>query len=288
MIDIWRMVWQERVGKIVMLTNLVENGKKKCEKYWPDGISYYADIRVVTVNENSYTNYIIRKFQLSKSSEPEGEFREVLQFHYITWPDMKPPESSPLLQFVRRVQASETTQQGPIVVHCSAGVGRTGTYITVDSMLEQGQAEGKVDVLNFVRAMRDQRFRMVQTLDQYKFIFDALLESCLSENTAIPIAKLHQDYSRLKKQDPKTGTSGIQDQFHMLEIFTVTPNDDKCRGGKMSDNIDKNRFQENLPVDKCRPYLMTSGEEGSTNYINATFLDVSTGSTPRVTSSLGS
>ncbi|XP_033636797.1 receptor-type tyrosine-protein phosphatase kappa-like [Asterias rubens] len=271
--DIWRMVWQEQVGKIVMLTNLVENGKKKCEKYWPDGIETYAGINVANISETSDTNYIIRKFHVLKSSEPDGMPREVMQYHYITWPDMKPPESSPLLQFIGRVHASETTQQGPIVVHCSAGVGRTGTYITVDSMLEQGQAEGQVDVLTFVRAMREQRFRMVQTLDQYKFIFDALLESCLSENTAIPIAKLHQDYTRLKKKDPKTGSSGLKDQFLMLEIFTVTPNGDRCLGGKMPDNIDKNRFQENLPVDKCRPYLMTSGEEGSTNYINATFLD---------------
>ncbi|XP_071799484.1 receptor-type tyrosine-protein phosphatase mu-like isoform X2 [Asterias amurensis] len=273
LIDIWRMVWQEQVGKIVMLTNLVENGKKKCEKYWPDGTETYADIVVANVSETSHTNYIIRKFHVSKSSDPEGMHREVMQYHYITWPDMKPPESSPLLQFIGRVHASKTTQQGPIVVHCSAGVGRTGTYITVDSMLEQGQAEGQVDVLTFVRAMREQRFRMVQTLDQYKFIFDALLESCLSENTAIPIAKLHQDYSRLKKKDPQTGSSGLKDQFLMLGIFTVTPNGDRCLGGKMPDNIDKNRFQENLPVDKCRPYLMTSGEEGSTNYINATFLD---------------
>ncbi|XP_038066639.1 receptor-type tyrosine-protein phosphatase T-like [Patiria miniata] len=273
--DMWRMVWQERVGKIVMLTNLIENGKGKCEQYWPasEGSANYGDLFVRHVDETKHANFIERIFHLSKSTEPEGEYRELTQFHYTTWPDMKPPESSPLLQFVRRVRATDASQHGPMVVHCSAGVGRTGTFITLDSMLEMAEAEGQVDVLRFVRDMRDQRFLMVQTLDQYKFIFDALLESSLSENTAISADRFHQSFAKLKKRDKKTGTTGIEAQFQMLESFTASPSEEQCMGGRSAANVDKNRFKDCIPKDSTRPYLMTKGDEGSTNYINATFLD---------------
>ncbi|XP_071800000.1 receptor-type tyrosine-protein phosphatase F-like [Asterias amurensis] len=276
--DMWRMVWQERVGKIIMLTNLVENGKDKCEKYWPDDESFtYGDIFVRIVEEKANATFILRTFHLSKSSEPEGEYREVLQYHYITWPDMKPPESSSLLQFIGRVHASETIQHGPTVVHCSAGVGRTGTYIALDAMMEQAQAEGQVDVLSFVRNMRDKRYLMVQTVGQFKFIYEALLESSLSENTAISVDRFPQDLIKLKKRDKKTGTNGMEDQFQMLDTFTASMSDDQCYGGRQPDNADKNRFEDCIPRDSTRPYLMTTGDEGSTNYINATFLEGSRG-----------
>ncbi|XP_071799479.1 receptor-type tyrosine-protein phosphatase F-like [Asterias amurensis] len=277
--DMWRMVWQERVGKIIMLTNLVENGKDKCEKYWPDEKLFndYGEVFVRNVEEKKSPTFILRTFHLSKSSEPEGEYREVLQYHYITWPDMKPPESSSLLQFIGRVHASETTQHGPTIVHCSAGVGRTGTYIALDAMMEQAQAEGQVDVLSFVRNMRDKRYLMVQTVSQFKFIYEALLESSLSENTAISVDRFPQDLIKLKKRDKKTGTNGMEDQFQMLDTFTASMSDDQCYGGRQPDNADKNRFEDCIPRDSTRPYLMTTGDEGSTNYINATFLEGSRG-----------
>ncbi|XP_022097200.1 receptor-type tyrosine-protein phosphatase T-like isoform X2 [Acanthaster planci] len=274
--DMWRMVWQERVGKIVMLTNLIENGKGKCEQYWPDeGGKDYGELFVRKVDESSHSNFIVRTFHLSKSSEPEGEYRELIHFQYITWPDMKLPESSPLLRFIMKIRATdlESTQHGPIVVHCSAGVGRTGTFISVDSMLDMAEAEGQVDVLKFVRDMREQRFLMVQTLEQYKFIFDALLESSLSENTAFKADQFHQHYAKLKKRDKRTGTNSIQAQFQMLESFTASWNEDQCIGGRNAANVDKNRFKDCIPKDNTRPYLMTKGDEGSTNYINATFLN---------------
>ncbi|XP_038066632.1 receptor-type tyrosine-protein phosphatase epsilon-like [Patiria miniata] len=181
-VDFWRMVWQERVEKIVMLANLVEHGRVKCEKYWPDGgITNYGDLAVTNVDEIPYHDCVQRTFHVSKSIEPEGEYRELTQFHYTSWPDMKPPESSSLLKFIRRVKASTTSQPGTMIVHCSAGIGRTGTFITMDAMLTQAEVEGQVDVFKFIRAMRRQRFRMVQTIDQYKFIFVALLESCQTE-----------------------------------------------------------------------------------------------------------
>ncbi|XP_022097201.1 receptor-type tyrosine-protein phosphatase T-like [Acanthaster planci] len=272
--DMWRMVWQERVGKIVMLTNLIENGKGKCEQYWPDeNGAVYGDQFIRKVDETPHSNFVVRTFHISKSSEPEGEYRELIHFQYITWPDMKVPESSPLLQFVRVIRATETSQHGPIVVHCSAGVGRTGTFISVDSMLDMAEAEGQVDVLQFVRNMREQRFLMVQTLKQYRFIFDVLLESSLSENTAIKADQFHQHYAKLKKCDKKTGTNGIQAQFQLLESFTASSSDDQCMGGRNAANVDKNRFKDCIPKDSTRPYLMTNGREGSTNYINAAFLD---------------
>ncbi|XP_033636810.1 receptor-type tyrosine-protein phosphatase alpha-like [Asterias rubens] len=276
--DLWRMIWQERVGKIVMLTNLVEKGKEKCVQYWPKEYSQdYGDFLVIKSDEKVSLNFVLRSFDVSRISDPDGEYRKIVQFHYTKWPDMKPPESSSLLQFIRQVQISESSQDGPIIAHCSAGVGRTGTYIALDAMLEQARAEGQVDVLNFVREMRDKRYLMVQTQAQFKFIYEALLESSLSENTAISVDRFRQDYAKLKKRDKKTGTNGMEDQFQMLETFTASMGDDQCAGAKHPANVDKNRFQKCVPKDSTRPYLMTEGDTGSTNYINATFLDGSKG-----------
>ncbi|XP_071799488.1 uncharacterized protein [Asterias amurensis] len=276
--DMWRMIWQERVGKIVMLTNIIEKAKEKCVQYWPEEYSQdYGDFLVIKSDEKVSLNFVLRSFDVSRISDPDGEYRKIVQFHYTTWPDMKPPESSSLLQFIRQVQISESSQDGPIIVHCSAGVGRTGTYIALDAMLEQARAEGQVDVLNFVREMRDKRYLMVQTQAQFKFIYEALLESSLSENTAISVDRFRQDYAKLKKRDKKTGTNGMEDQFQMLETFTASMGDDQCAGAKHPANVDKNRFQKCVPKDGTRPYLMTEGDTGSTNYINATFLDGSKG-----------
>ncbi|XP_033636798.1 receptor-type tyrosine-protein phosphatase delta-like [Asterias rubens] len=200
--DMWRMIWQERIGKIIMLTNLVEKEKDKCEKYWPDQSSMYGEFIVTNVKEESHPTFILRTFKVSKIVV-EGESFQVLQYHYIAWPDIKPPESSSLLQFVGRVHQSEKTYQGSIMVHCSTGAGRTGTFIALDILLEQSEAEGQVDVLKCVSNVNDRRYQLVQTMDQYQFIFETL--SVSSQQGSKVLSRDQQTPLKPKKSEVRTG-----------------------------------------------------------------------------------
>ncbi|XP_072172636.1 receptor-type tyrosine-protein phosphatase S-like [Diadema setosum] len=266
--DFWRMIWQYDCRKIVMLTNLVEGGKKKCEKYWPQRKMLYGNITVDQWKEETNVHYTVRNFTLRK----EHESREVIQFHYTSWPDMGVPNfTTPLMNFIQTTKLYETEQRGPVVVHCSAGVGRTGTFITLDSMLSQAEAENTIDVYNFVCRMRHQRIKMVQVSEQYQFIFEALLETFTCGDTSISQDVFPQRYASLLTPSPDTGSTILQEQFQRLDIFTIKPSKQEQRAARDSENTNKNRYVGKVPTDKSRPYLITE-VENTTNYINASFL----------------
>jgi len=112
--------------------------------------------------------------------------REVKQFQYTAWPDHGVPEHpAPFLQFLRRINAVNPVDSGPVITHCSAGVGRTGAFIVIDSMLERLRHEKTVDIYGHVTCLRSQRNYMVQTEDQYIFIHDAILEAILCGVTEV-------------------------------------------------------------------------------------------------------
>uniref|UniRef100_A0A8C6GX17 Receptor-type tyrosine-protein phosphatase kappa n=1 Tax=Mus spicilegus TaxID=10103 RepID=A0A8C6GX17_MUSSI len=160
--DFWRMVWQEQSACIVMVTNLVEVGRVKCYKYWPDDTEVYGDFKVTCVEMEPLAEYVVRTFTLERRGY--NEIREVKQFHFTGWPDHGVPyHATGLLSFIRRVKLSNPPSAGPIVVHCSAGAGRTGCYIVIDIMLDMAEREGVVDIYNCVKALRSRRINMVQT-----------------------------------------------------------------------------------------------------------------------------
>ncbi|XP_022087874.1 receptor-type tyrosine-protein phosphatase epsilon-like, partial [Acanthaster planci] len=269
--DIWRMVWQLNVDKIVMLTNPVENGKVKCLQYWPDGeATTYANVTVTIINEQVFLDYTIREFKITQIDNKE-DCRLVKQFHYTTWPDMKPPEyPAPLLNF-RRVVNTERND-GRTLIHCSAGVGRTGTYICLDSMLEQMNQEGQVDVLGFIYRMRQKRIMMVQTPEQYKFVFDALLAATLTGETTYDMTTFRRQLTALKKTEAGNKETGMEKQFEALSKLRVSRGSDSSKAGQLPENVDKNRYPDFIPTDRSRPFLNTNTQEGDTNYINARFL----------------
>ncbi|KAG7269222.1 hypothetical protein CRUP_037922 [Coryphaenoides rupestris] len=154
--DFWRMAWQEQSACIVMVTNLVEVGRVKCYKYWPDDAEVYGDFKVTFVEVEPLAEYVVRTFTLERRGF--NEVREVKQFHFTGWPDHGVP----------------------------AGAGRTGCFIVIDIMLDMAEREGVVDIYNCVKALRSRRINMVQTEEQYIFIHDAILEACLCGETAIP------------------------------------------------------------------------------------------------------
>ncbi|ESN89995.1 hypothetical protein HELRODRAFT_116629 [Helobdella robusta] len=223
--DFWRMVWQLNARIILMVTNLVENGRHKCDIYWPDaGSSKYGDIVVQLKHLEGYADYKIRTFAVASSSNG-AETREVIQLHFTTWPDNGVPlHPTALLELRKRITNKNDANftEHPIVVHCSAGVGRTGTYIALDSLLEQAEQEKRVDVFGCVNNMRNQRVNMVQTVEQYIFIYDALLEALeKSSTTVISCSEFRRRYAELMTVDPATNMSYLHREFVSLQSKNV-------------------------------------------------------------------
>nr|XP_040229845.2 tyrosine-protein phosphatase 10D isoform X2 [Anopheles coluzzii] len=172
--DFWRMCWESNSRAIVMLTRTFEKGREKCDHYWPhDTVPvYYGDIKVTLLNDSHYPDWVITEFMMTRGEQQ----RIIRHFHFTTWPDFgvpNPPQT--LARFVRAFRERVGPDQRPIVVHCSAGVGRSGTFITLDRILQQIQVSDYVDIFGIVWAMRKERVWMVQTEQQYICIHQCLL-----------------------------------------------------------------------------------------------------------------
>ncbi|KFR17110.1 Receptor-type tyrosine-protein phosphatase T, partial [Opisthocomus hoazin] len=269
--DFWRMIWQENSASVVMVTNLVEVGRVKCVRYWPDDTEVYGDIKVTLIETEPLAEYVIRTFTVQKKGY--HEIREIRQFHFTSWPDHGVPcYATGLLGFVRQVKFLNPPEAGPIVVHCSAGAGRTGCFIAIDIMLDMAENEGVVDIFNCVRELRSQRVNLVQTEEQYVFVHDAILEACLCGNTAIPVCEFRSIYYNISRSDPQTNSSQIKDEFQTLNIVTPRVRPEDCSIGLLPRNHDKNRCMDVLPLDRCLPFLISVDGESS-NYINAALMD---------------
>ncbi|KAL2763701.1 receptor-type tyrosine-protein phosphatase T isoform 3 precursor [Daubentonia madagascariensis] len=289
--DFWRMIWQENSASIVMVTNLVEVGRHpaehtvgkatlgraaspgmvKCVRYWPDDTEVYGDIKVTLIETEPLAEYVIRTFTVQKKGY--HEIRELRLFHFTSWPDHGVPcYATGLLGFIRQVKFLNPPEAGPIVVHCSAGAGRTGCFIAIDTMLDMAENEGVVDIFNCVRELRAQRVNLVQTEEQYVFVHDAILEACLCGNTAIPVCEFRSLYYNISRLDPQTNSSQIKDEFQTLNIVTPRVRPEDCSIGLLPRNHDKNRSMDVLPLDRCLPFLISVDGESS-NYINAALMD---------------
>ncbi|XP_053091266.1 receptor-type tyrosine-protein phosphatase beta [Pangasianodon hypophthalmus] len=172
--DFWKMVWEQNVHNIVMVTQCVEKGRVKCDHYWPfdQDPLYYGDLIVRMQSESVLPEWTIREFKIC-SEDQLNYSRTVRQFHYTVWPDHGVPESTQsLVQFVRTVRdyINRTPGSGPSVIHCSAGVGRTGTFIVLDRVLQQLNTKDTVDIYGAVFDLRLHRSHMVQTESQYTYL----------------------------------------------------------------------------------------------------------------------
>uniref|UniRef100_A0A8C5B9W6 protein-tyrosine-phosphatase n=1 Tax=Gadus morhua TaxID=8049 RepID=A0A8C5B9W6_GADMO len=165
-VDFWRMIWEQKVATVVMLTNLKERKEDKCYQYWPDqGCWTYGNVRVAVEDFTVLVDYTIRKFCVQYQGNDSSKTpRLVTQLHFTSWPDFGVPFSPiGMLKFLKKVKTVNPSFAGPIAVHCSAGVGRTGTFIVIDAMIDMTHAEQKVDVFGFVTKIREQRSQLVQT-----------------------------------------------------------------------------------------------------------------------------
>ncbi|XP_071483947.1 uncharacterized protein [Diadema antillarum] len=272
LLDFWRMVWKENVHNIIMVTNLVEDGKGKCIQYWPEEgqTQAYGGISVTCHREEMSHQYVIRVLIATNGEES----RTVKQFHYRSWPDKGVPRfAAPILRMIADVNGNQDNSGNqPLLVHCSAGAGRTGVVIAVDSIIHEARKSRVVDIFSFVKSMRDSRPQMVQTPEQYAFVHEAVLEALLCQDTYIPAREIPSRVEQLQWPHPDTEKTAVQEEFEVLGIVSAdTSNADKLAGNS-PENKGKNRFQDIIPQDRCRPYLMTPGESNSTNYVNASYI----------------
>ncbi|XP_061870397.1 receptor-type tyrosine-protein phosphatase U isoform X3 [Colius striatus] len=301
--DFWRMVWQEHCSSIVMITKLVEVGRVrtsshplslqvlalpeassselkhhavlflqvKCSKYWPDDSEMYGDIKITLVKSESLAEYAVRTFALERRGYSARH--EVKQFHFTSWPEHGVPyHATGLLAFIRRVKASTPPDAGPIVIHCSAGTGRTGCYIVLDVMLDMAECEGVVDIYNCVKTLCSRRINMIQTEEQYVFIHDAILEACLCGETSIPASEFKPTYKEMVRIEPQSNSSQLREEFQTLNSVTPHLDVEECSIALLPRNRERNRSMDVLPPDRCLPFLI-SVDGDSNNYINAALTD---------------
>ncbi|XP_035699732.1 receptor-type tyrosine-protein phosphatase alpha-like [Branchiostoma floridae] len=270
--DFWRMIWEQDTVTIVMVTNLVEKNKRKCTQYWPiRDNSKYGTILVTLEDTTTLVDYVIRTFTV-KLTTANSPARAVTHFHFTSWPDHGVPQSPlGMMKFIRRVKTSNPRGRGPIVVHCSAGVGRTGTFIAIEAMQEMMAAEGRVDVHGFIGQMRHNRHSMVQTVDQYVFIYRALLEQHLYGDTEVEVANIHRHMHKLKAPSADPNEMGYEAEFKKLTRIPIDR--DNMRAANEPANKSKNRVVTTVPYDTTRVFLPRITGVKDSDYINASFID---------------
>ncbi|XP_048834123.1 tyrosine-protein phosphatase non-receptor type 4-like [Brienomyrus brachyistius] len=175
--DFWQMAWEQGSSMVVMLTTQVERGRVKCHQYWPDSgdNATYGGFQVACLSEEGNAAFLIRDMVLTCLESSEN--RQLTQIQYVAWPDHGvPDDSTDFLDFVNLVRNKRAGRDEPVVVHCSAGIGRTGVLITMETAMCLMEYSQPVYPLDIVRTMRDQRAMMIQTPSQYRFVCEAILK----------------------------------------------------------------------------------------------------------------
>ena len=268
--DFWQMIVENEIVNIVMVTNLVESGRRKCEAYFPLKIGEKVVIGPYEINldkEEVRNGYTIRKMSIDHM----GKITQVKHFHFTAWPDHDVPTLyDELLLFVSKVQEGHIKTKAPILVHCSAGVGRTGTFITLYNLLSAIQQNKPINIYSTVNAMREHRPQMVQAFAQYKFIYLSVLEILLG-NTSIPTQEFIETFNSYMKSEETGYISVFFQQFSELNYQCEKAFDPVCTAALEGCNSKKNPVDDVLPNDSNRVILYSQQCDG--DYINASNIE---------------
>lgn len=223
------MIWWNHFNSvcsiIVMLTGIEEQGRIKCAQYWNETqpLEVTPHLKVTSTGRRDYSDYIIRRFGLENSQT--GEARDILHFHFVGWKDFLAPEQpSWLLRFIKRVNEHHCSDRGPILVHCSAGVGRTGTFLALDTLIGQiDDGATQINVFECVSQLRYQRNFLVQSIKQYIFVYRAIMEYVEFGDTEIEVSHLSDHYQEIKEKRFESG-NGLIIEFEVTPTVDDLPN----------------------------------------------------------------
>ena len=268
--DFWRMIIENKLINIVMVTNLVESGRKKSEIYFPLKVGnkfVIGPYEIILDHEEVKVGYTIKMMSVHYM----GNITQVKHFHFTAWPDHDVPTLyDELLLFVSKVQEGLIKTKAPILVHCSAGVGRTGTFITLYNLQAAIQKGKPISIYNIVHEMREHRPQMVQTFAQYKFIYLSVLEMLLGK-TSVPTEEYLETFNLYMQSETEGYVSVFFQQFSELNYQCEKGFDPVCKEALAECNKNKNPVIDVLPCDNNRIVLFSS--HWSDDYINATSLD---------------
>uniref|UniRef100_A0A8C0YVW3 Protein tyrosine phosphatase receptor type Q n=1 Tax=Cyprinus carpio carpio TaxID=630221 RepID=A0A8C0YVW3_CYPCA len=204
--DFWRMIWETGTKTIVMLTQCFEKGRIRCHQYWPEDnkpVTVFADIIITKLTEDVHPDWTVRALRV----ERHGSYMIVHHFNYTSWPEHGVPESSStLIQLVKAVRSHRGHDNTTIVVHCSAGVGRTGVFIALDHLIQHVRDHDFVDIYGLVAELRSERMCMVQNLAQYMFLHQSTLDLLSAKGNSQSIWFVN--YSALEKMDSLDAMEG--------------------------------------------------------------------------------
>ncbi|XP_065670308.1 receptor-type tyrosine-protein phosphatase epsilon isoform X2 [Hydra vulgaris] len=261
-VDFWRMIFHEKPKAVIMLTNLVENDKIKSAQYWPESNEEYGGFNVCVTKTENFADYFIRYISIN--------FKEVnhhfIHMQFTSWLDNGCPEyPTMLLNFCHRFRCLVPYSDKCLtVVHCSGGIGRTGVFILLDEMLQLVKSEQKVDIFNYFETIRQNRMQMVQSKEQYIFVYDAIYEAVTCGQTGISISNFSTTLNNLLMKDFSSGKKLIEDEFKILK--SIYPVRESCSETAIkAENLGKNQYSQILPGDN----LLVSNEL----YLNAVFVD---------------
>jgi len=263
--DFWRMIQEQGVEIVIMLTNLEEYNRVKCAQYWPGaGTSTYGPVTIAFVQEKRYSDYVVRELKLTMEGHAP---RTISHYHYLQWKDFNAPEHAPaMLKFVKRINEA-WSGSSPILVHCSAGVGRSGTLIAIDSLTQAITEEGAVSIFQTVSDLRRQRNYLVQSVKQYQFVYRAIMEFAQFGDTEMDAAQIKEHWVRLtgeKKEGLLAEFSKLANVVDDRKALSVATN---------AENKSKNGSDSVIPYDRNRVILTPDGARPHSTYINASFIE---------------
>ncbi|XP_074659440.1 receptor-type tyrosine-protein phosphatase U-like isoform X2 [Tubulanus polymorphus] len=272
------MIWQEKCPAIIVLTDLTEgrgkDEKVKCHLYWPTKLNTkgrYGDITVkVAKKMEKHTEPPAVVHFLSITKRGHKEAHNLLVFHYRGWPDHGVP--FPALSIVRMQQFIKQRltdpDQGLVLIHCSAGAGRTGCYIATEQLLEKAKKNGLVNEFDMFRKLRQQRPEMIQNMKQCIFVHQILLEELVLGPVAYPTTSFTESYEERKATRPvsKNVSDKIEEQFLVLKASTSIQDEESLAVAILLNNVNKSRYKDILPEAQNQPQLSHKG------FINASFV----------------